>query len=388
MFGRAGNYIGGVERQASLLAQWFAARGHRVSIVTWDEGHVDGEEIGGVRMLKICGRNEGLPGLRFMHPRWTTLNAALKRAEADVYYQRGAEYVTGQVALWTRFSGRKFVYAAASEPDCDPSLPRMTTSRERVLYRYGLRHADRVFVQTKTQQRMLDEGFGVHSIVIPSPCPGPTASDFMPRQFPDPASVRVLWVGRLSRCKRPDRLLDLAEACPRWHFDLVGPAGEPEYSQQIWSRAAPLRNVTVHGPVDRHQISAFYQSAACLCCTSDYEGFPNTFPEAWSHGLPVVSTVDPDEVILTRAVGAVALDVKGLADALEALLTQPDRWHTASTNARRYYIENHMLNPVMTKVEDTFLEVVRDQSGTRSILPPKPNPAHHTSPQKGYGGTR
>ena len=31
-------FIGGVERQTSLLARWLVGRGHKVSFLTWDEG--------------------------------------------------------------------------------------------------------------------------------------------------------------------------------------------------------------------------------------------------------------------------------------------------------------------------------------------------------------
>ena len=47
--GRSG-YIGGIEWQTSVLARWLAARGHRVSFITWHEGGPDEEMLDGVRV--------------------------------------------------------------------------------------------------------------------------------------------------------------------------------------------------------------------------------------------------------------------------------------------------------------------------------------------------
>ncbi len=353
--GNAG-HIGGVERQTSLMARWLAARGHRISLLTWDEGQPSDEVVQGVRIIKMCRRDAGVPGVRFCHPRWTSLNRALRTADADVYYHNCAEYVTGQVVLWCRLHGKRFVYSVANDPDVDPRLPDLRTRRERILYRYGIAHADCVIVQTRKQQSCLRAGFGLTSVVIPMPCPGSEGQDEPSTNRP-PTSARVLWVARICRQKRPDRLLDLAAACPELHFDLVGPAGSDAYAQDVCRRALQLPNITVHGRVERERMPQFYQQAACLCCTSDFEGFPNTFLEAWSHRLPVVSTFDPDDLIATRGLGAVAGDVAGLATGIRRLITSPDEWRAASSRARQYYLENHTVEKVMPQFERVFLEV-------------------------------
>ena len=284
----------------------------------------------------------------------------MRRADADVYYQNCAEYVTGQVALWCRRNGRKFVYSVATESHCDFRLPEMHTIRERVLYRYGLRHADCVIVQTHEQQRMLSSGFELASTVIPMPCPGPGADEY---QLPELGDVhRVLWIGRICEEKRPDRLLELAEACPELTFDFVGPASERGYSRQMYDRAQCIPNVNVHGPASREQVPGFYMRATVLCCTSDIEGFPNTFVEAWSHGLPIVSTFDPDDLIANRKLGMVAEDVPGLAKGLRGLLGSAELWRQASENARRYYIENHTTETVMPEFEQVFQGVLRNDT--------------------------
>jgi glycosyltransferase involved in cell wall biosynthesis len=348
------------------MARWFAERGYEVSMLTWDEGQEDGVKIGGVRVLKMCRENAGIKGLRFFWPKWTTLNAAMRRADADVYYQNCAEYVTGQVALWCRRHGRKFVYSVASDPDCDSRLPEMHTLRERVLYRYGLTRADQVIVQTRKQQEMLWTGFGRDSVILPMPCPGPSEEEYSHCGGVRNGSRRVLWIGRICEVKRPDRLLDLAETCPELCFDLVGPQDGTEYTRHVCERAKTASNVTVHGPASRDRVSEFYKNARVLCCTSDFEGFPNTFLEAWSYGLPIVSTFDPDNLIAGKGLGQVGKNVSELAAGIRVMLDLPGRWRQASRAAREYYLENHALDVAMERFERVFCEVAGTSGNRRS----------------------
>lgn len=367
-------HIGGVERQTALLARWLAGRGHDVGMVTWDEGQRDGSVVDGVRVYRTCRREEGIPGLRFLVPRWSALNAALRRADAQVYYQNCGEYVTGQVALWCRAHRRKFVYSVASDPDCMPSLPLMKTRRERVLYRYGLRNADRVVAQTRNQRRMLEEGFGIGAEVVPMPCPGPGGEEFVPPVPPSGGNGRVLWIGRIDRVKRPDRFLDVVEACPELRFDLVGPAGDAPYSREILERAGRCHNLRVRGAVPRGEVAAHFRNAACLCSTSDVEGFPNTFLEAWSHGVPVVSTIDPDGLILGKGLGAVARTVPELAAALREVASSPERWVGMSVRSRRYFLETHHVPVVMPRMERILLETASPDPGVGIVRDPAAGP--------------
>lgn len=354
--GETSGHVGGIERQQTLMGRWLARRGYPTRLVTWDEGQPDGVEVGGIRVLKVCRRDDGVPGLRFFHPRWTSLIRAMRRADADIYYQNCGEYVTGQVALWAGRRRRKFVYSVASDPDCDPRLPVMKTLRERVLYRYGLRHADRVVVQTRRQQTMLRSGFGLDSIVLPMPCEGPEQLAFRPPPPPRQGLTGVAWIGRIAEVKRPELLLRVAAALPQLRFEVAGAAAEDTPSlREFRERAAAVPNVALHGRVSREDMPSFYQRASCLLCTSRYEGFPNTFLEAWSHGLPVVSTVDPDGLIAERGLGAVGHDADALVAALGALLGSPERWRAASQNARRYFEENHAFEAAMPRFERLLL---------------------------------
>lgn len=350
-----GGHIGGVERQTSLLARWLAARGHRVSFLTWHEGGPNEEVIDGVWIFKICREEAGFPGLRFLHPKWTGLITAMRKANADVYYQNCGGCVTGQMAIWCRMHGKPFAFSVASDAGCDPDLPGLRTWRERVLYKHGLCHASRRIAQTETQRKRLAAHFGVDSEVIPMPAPDPEVVDTPP---PGGTTGRIVWVGRVCRVKRPDLLLDIAEACPDLGFDIAGPVYDDKYSRSVAKRATMVPNVRMLGAVPREEMPLLYHRASLLCCTSDYEGFPNTFLEAWSHGLPIVSTVDPDGLIASQNLGRIGSNPESLISGIRGLISEPECYAEASARAREHFLRHHTMESVMPRFEQMFIDLV------------------------------
>jgi glycosyltransferase involved in cell wall biosynthesis len=356
MTGGATGHIGGVERQTTMLAKWLARRDHEVTLLTWDEGQASELEIDGVLVMKMCPREAGLHGLRFVYPRWTSLIRAMRRANADVYYQNCGDYVTGQVALWCRLRRRPFVYAVASEPDCDPNFPKLPNLRERLLYQYGLTHANRVIVQTRRQEDMLRNSFGLDAHVIPMPCPGP-AGPTVASPRPTGGSPRVVWIGRFSHVKRLEVMLEVARAAPEIRFEVAGtPEAKDDYSRGLFEKVATLPNVTLRGVIGRHEMSDFYRGALALLCTSEYEGFPNTFLEAWSIGVPVVSTVEPDTLLSRGGLGLVGHTPAELAAALRRLAADEQLWTKTATRCGTYYREHHTVERSMPQFERMLLE--------------------------------
>jgi glycosyltransferase involved in cell wall biosynthesis len=100
-----------------------------------------------------------------------------------------------------------------------------------------------------------------------------------------------------------------------------------------------------------------YRRATCLCCTSQHEGFPNTFIEAWSHGIPVVTTFDPDGVVQRLGLGFVAYDILGLTNGISSLAEQSALWLNYSRRARDYYTANHQQDAALRRFETAFTQL-------------------------------
>jgi glycosyltransferase involved in cell wall biosynthesis len=361
--GKPCGHIGGVEQQTSIVAREFASQGYPVSMLTWDYGHPDGQPVHGVKVFNICPQDQGIRGLRFFHPRWTGLVRAVARANSDIYYQNCGECVTGQVAAWCRLHGRKFVYGVANDSDVDPKLPEMKTLRERVLYRYGLQHADRVIAQTRYQQRSLWTHWGIESSLIPMTCSPWNASSLGLAASPEPDDITVLWIGRFAYQKRFEWLIEIARALPNIRFSVVGHANnQTPAMQELEDQARLLPNVTLHGFVPHEKLYHYYRNASLMLCTSRFEGFPNTFLEAWSLGLPIVSTFDPDHLISDHNLGRIASDIPGLIRGICELTGSRELWQTASDNAVKYYQNNHTVDIILSQYRYLFDELYRGKT--------------------------
>jgi glycosyltransferase involved in cell wall biosynthesis len=338
LVGRKG-HVGGMETQLATLARGLSDQGHRVSFITWDVGQTDGEDCGGIRVYTTCRPEAGLPVVRFVHPRWTSLSRAMGRADADVYCQGTAVGETGQVAAWCRRHGKRFLFLVLSDTDCSLEPPSSMPLRHRLLRTYGLRRADTIVAQTETQRALIAQHLGRPSALVP-PATSLPPGDAGAR--PREARPRLLWVGRFSAEKRLEWFLDVAERLPEMAFDVLGAANRPTpYASDLARRAASLPNVVLHGHVNHQHVSAFYQRARLLLLTSRFEGFPSTMMEAWSHGVPTVSTVDPDGVVERQGLGLVAPSVPALVSAVLRLTASDDDWEACSRRAAAYVREHH-----------------------------------------------
>jgi len=345
MTGGKRGHVGGAEHQTTFTARWLAANGYPTTLLTWDEGQPKESAIDGVRIISICRNEEGLPGLRFFHPRLTGLYKAMRKANADIYYHNSAEYVTGLVADWCKANRRAFVYSIASDVACDPKLPVMHKAYERFLYRRGVIGAHKILVQTQRQKTTLENGFRRPAVQLPMPCPGPSEEEF--RKVPAPDPNRIAWVGRAAPMKRLEWLLDVAEQLPQLIFELGVANADSDYGRGLRERAGKLPNVIWRGTVARADMPDLYRRAMCLCCTSSYEGFPNTFLEAWSYGRPVVTSFDPDGLIQRLNLGTYGADIPTLVKGISELAAASQSWGEKSRNARGYYLENHRPETVM-----------------------------------------
>jgi glycosyltransferase involved in cell wall biosynthesis len=295
--------------------------------------------------------------------------------DADIYYQRSAGALTGVSAMFAKTYGRRFVYAAAHDLDFardqTPQLFRRRAGwRDRQLFQLGLALADEVLAQHAGQVRDCQRWYNRVATTVPSCYVPPSTQQAS-------ANGVVLWVSTLRGWKRPELFLELARRLPHLRFRMVGgPAvGEQALFDRIREAAVALTNLEFVGFVPLAEIDAHFNAASVFVNTSNYEGFPNTFLQSWSRGIPTVSFANTGSTIDGEQVVTVASSVEEMVSLVGRLMHDANYWKITGGRARNCYKTFHTPEAAMavySRVFDTQWNAMKETlpSGAqqRSVL--------------------
>lgn len=337
-------FAGGAEVQQCILARLLAAHGYTVSMITLDFGQPEGARVDGVTVHKAFAPGAGLPVVRFLHPKLTSMWSALARADADIYYVRSASMWLAVVAEFCRRHGRRSVYAGASDRDFVPGIGgQVRYARDRWLYRRGLAAVDAIVAQNEFQRASCLGTYGREAVLISSCYEAPQRTN--PAQFPG----LVLWVGMLHENKRPELFLEIAARLPHLRFVLIGGPrlGARAFYERIRAQAARVPNLELTGFVPLAEVEPWFDRARVLVNTSEYEGTPNTFLQAWARGVPTVATVNVGPSSVFTQIGEAV-------NQIERLCADRAYWRERSAECRAWFESHHSSQSVLAQYEQLF----------------------------------
>ena len=328
----AGTYrAAGMERVLADKANWLAAQGHTVHILTTDQmgpsiqmldlGINYEENNGGSFLSKVLK----YPGKQIRHRR--RLAKALKEIRADIVVSMFCNDVAflpkikdgSRKVLEVHFSrfkrlqyGRKGLWALADRWRSQTDLKHVQAF-------------DKFVVLTEE-----DKGYWgnlPNIVVIPN-------SVSMKAEAPASLTGKtVIAVGRYSYQKALDRLVDAWKIVQDrlgpgsgWQLRLVGD-GETRPELEVQIRQLNLQDSVILGKVESN-MAAVYENASILALSSRYEGLPMVLLEAETFGVPCVGFAckcGPKDVIRDGENGLLVPegDIPALAEALLKLIQDP-----------------------------------------------------------------
>ena len=348
-FKQGAPFGGGAQRQLYLLSQELKDR-FEVSFVVGNYGQPSVERRDGVTLYRAYKPDHQASFLTELGSLGKLL-AAMRRADADIYICRDKPKKAAILYSLTRLLRSKWVFNIANDANLgrpSDSLP----SPIRWIYNRAISEADTVIAQTDYQKSIVRSKYNGTATVVPNGYP--------PAQEHVPYDEReaMIWVGRLDRDqKRPHIFLDLAEKHPDAEFRLIGGSIDPQtdYSAQVCDRAQSMDNVTYVGRVAPDAIHEEYRSAKALINTSVYEGFPNTFLEAWRYGTPVLSLdIDTGRYLGDEAIGYAQGDFDCLCSKMKEIANNPNRRRQFGKVSQEYFNDNYQISHVAQKYEEAI----------------------------------
>jgi glycosyltransferase involved in cell wall biosynthesis len=278
------------------------------------------------------------------------LHRALTQLSPDVIYQQAKQSYTAICARYAKRACIPFFFHVASDADLDNrwislhlSLNTPFDIVESLSGDWGIRRASHVIVQSERQAAMLRGRFGrPPAALVRNFQPIPAALPIKPD-----GPLQVLWVANFKDVKRPGLFVDLAASFADrsdLQFVMVGRPSTLRRFAPLMRRIPTVANLRYLGEQPIDKVNELMTGAAMHVNTSSFEGFPNTFIQAWARGAIVLSiAVDPDGSMESNGFGYCAGSFERLRRRIAELAQAPDQRRAVAERAFAFARQHHSL---------------------------------------------
>ncbi|MGF7119273.1 glycosyltransferase family 4 protein [Methanobacterium oryzae] len=328
------------------LAHELSKKGYKITIITHDEGGPSPEFINNIKVVKIYPSNSEMNLLSKIKYLWK----AFKKSDSDIYFHYGDSL--GIISIFTYLMGKRSIYKIASDVLLDRNLIineikefKSSKLNSRVIGNWiDIKLSNAICLQNQYQFKMLKKGYNKNGNIIKNHI---KINDvYLDKKSEIPV---VLWVGSMAEVKQPWLVIELAKMMPSIKFQMIGGyQGDPTLYNYMKKQSEELKNFEFLGVVPFDEIDYYFNKAWILVNTSMFEGFPNSFLQAWMNYMPVVSiNANPDETITDYNLGFYSRNLKQLKEDLTILLNDEDLIKEMGINGRKYVENNHDIENVL-----------------------------------------
>ena len=327
---------GGAEFQTAQMALRLAESGLETAHIVYPVKDLaeTPERLTVVARSEYQGEGGVLAKLREARAIWKSLREA--DARVNILRAYGLHLVVG--AIFSKLHRRPWVMSGSNDLEFMPE--KRSGPRAGRLYRWAIRSADSIVTQTSQQCEIAEREF-------------PEVGDFdVIRSFAEPAepakgpAEAFLWAARIVDYKRPLEYTELARAFPEARVRMVVvemPDSPPEIVADLHAAAADLDNLEMLEAMPRAGILELMETTTAVVVTSEYEGMPNVFLEAWAREIPVLTlSFDPDGLIESDGLGISAGDSReAFVEAARRLWEDPVLRRQMGARGREYVARTH-----------------------------------------------
>jgi GalNAc-alpha-(1->4)-GalNAc-alpha-(1->3)-diNAcBac-PP-undecaprenol alpha-1,4-N-acetyl-D-galactosaminyltransferase len=343
--------VGGAERVMSIIANYWAAKGWQITILTFDDGlappFYDLDKRITRRPLKMQIRDGfGLGVLSHNLRQISILKKAIvkSRPEVVISFVNTTNIMT-LLACW-----RLNVPTIVSE-HVYPALGGLGKFTQ-FLQKWTYRRASLITVQTHSGLSFFPSSQGYETLVIPNPVSMPESEELVSTLYTD--DRHLVSIGKLTPQKGFDLLIkafaQICDAHPEWTLTIFGEGEMRVELENLISQLGLEEQVYMPGVVKN--IDAHLRKADIFVLASRFEGFPVALCEAMACGVPVIATdclSGPREIVHDGTDGLLVVpeNVDALAVGLDLLMSDPVKRQYFAHHAPKV-LDRFGLKPVMT----------------------------------------
>lgn len=306
--------LGGAERVAANLANWFTNKGDSVVFFTTKKPAEKEYHIETSIARHCCFAESHFKII-------SNLRKALKKENPDVVLIMSTPMCVYAIPALSGLRIPKVVSERSA-----PGNAKIKKSTRKIS-NFLMRFADAYVFQTNGAKSYFDEDIQRKGYVIPNPL---VVSE-LPDPFTGNRTKRFVAMGRLVKEKNYPLMIaafiKVHEKHPEFNLEIYGDGSEKELLQRIIDRKKVGEYVELCGA--RKDVLPHVRDAYAFILSSDLEGMPNALIEAMSIGLPCISTDCPSggpfDLIKDQKNGILvkAGDCDGMAEAIEQLINDP-----------------------------------------------------------------
>ncbi|MFX1363464.1 MAG: glycosyltransferase family 4 protein [Promethearchaeota archaeon] len=268
----------------------------------------------------------------------------LKNINPNIVIQRVGGIETGICAFYAKLFKKKFIFSIAHEYDV---IKNGNIGISGFFYRYGLKNADFIVAQSKSQISKLESWRKkkINNIKV-------IKSGYSISNLDIKEKNNILWVGRAAKWKRPELFLKLAEKLPNEQFIIIcNKSTDMAYWNKIFLESKVMENIEFIKYIPFNNIEDFFRKAKIFISTSLKEGFPNTFIQALKNRTPIISlNVDPDKFLTKNKIGFFCNDnFIEMVKNLKLLIENHELYENYSLNALLYVQKHHDISIIGNK---------------------------------------
>lgn len=318
--------IGGANVQLALWAVTFANKGFKVYALTRNLRN-NGAYICGVQYIWH-------PVFRYIGKlvNYFTMITLLLVINPKLVFTRAKVSELAFLCFLSKLFNFRLVHMLASDEDVMLNIEKGKSKFQKAIDRI-----DYVIAQNQIQKDFYNESFkNVYIPIVPN-----IWIEKIGAVNKNKINYSFIWVANISDNKRPLWFVNLAVQLPQYKFALVGSPFNQSLFNECKSMAAHLPNLDILGYLSLIEVNELVACSKVLVCTSIIEGFPNTFLQALSANVPLLSTVDPSDIIKKYQLGITVSNEEELAVKALELMDNREFYEICQYNISSYFTSTH-----------------------------------------------